>query len=95
MSAAALKEDNPFGYAGRFVPGETDEKDAERRGSVSRKYSRIEPVLVTIGDGDSDKADIARQIELEANAAIKYRTCTWQKVGLLAIHNSQSLVVRL
>lgn len=79
MSVSALKEDIPFGAAHSFEPGEKNEEDAERQRSYSRRYSRIGPA---IGAGtDSEKADIGHQIELEAHAAIKYRTCSWQKVG--------------
>lgn len=30
---------------------------------------------------DSESGEIGRQIELEADNSIKYRTCSWQKVG--------------
>jgi len=37
-----------------------------------------------INDTDSDASiTIGRQIELEANNAIKYRTCSWQKTAAL------------
>lgn len=29
---------------------------------------------------DSENGDVGRQIELEAENSIKYRTCSWQKV---------------
>ena len=32
------------------------------------------------GLSDSDSGEIGRQIELEAENSIKYRTCSWQKV---------------
>jgi hypothetical protein len=81
MSVTALKEDMPFGTAGTFDPNGKGEKDAERQGSVGRRYSRIGPPMsVSRRPSDPDKADIGRQIELEADAAIKYRTCSWQKV---------------
>ena len=83
MSSAALREDKPFGFAGSPEPGERKEKDAEVLGSASRKYSRIGPAVGVVADSDSDKVDIGRQIELEADAAIKYRTCSWQKVCFL------------
>jgi hypothetical protein len=94
MSATALKEDNPFGFESNFSPGEKEEKDAEGRGSFSRKYSRIVPAASFAADCDSDKGDIGRQIELEANAAIKYRTCSWQKVGFLLLSYAQEIVPR-
>lgn len=92
MSVTALKEDKPFGYAGGFVPGENTEKDAETLGSPFRKYSRIGPAIGVSADSDSDKVDIGRQIELEADAAIKYRTCSWQKVGSFTPSGAQMLI---
>jgi hypothetical protein len=94
MSATALKEDNPFGFESSFAPGEKNEKDTERRGSRSRRYSRIVPVPRVAADSDSDKGDVGRQIELEADAAIKYRTCSWQKVGFLLVSYARSIVPR-
>jgi hypothetical protein len=87
MSVTALREDKAFGDAGSFVPGEKNEKDAERLGYTTRRYSRIGPTIGASADSDSDKADIGRQIELEADAAIKYRTCSWQKVRSISISN--------
>lgn len=96
MSATALKEDKPFGYgAGSFEPGEKNENDVEGLGSATRKYSRIGPAVGVPADSDSDKVDIGRQIEMEADAAIKYRTCSWQKVGFLAVFDAQGPVPKL
>lgn len=83
MSTAALREDRPFGYAGSSELRGKNEKDAERLGSATRKYVRIGPAVSATADSDfdSDKDGVGRQIELEADAAIKYRTCSWQKVG--------------
>jgi hypothetical protein len=49
---------------------EYDIEDQPRRGS------RVAPVH----DAD-DRASIGKQLELEAENAIKYRTCSWQKVS--------------
>ncbi|KAL2819004.1 transmembrane amino acid transporter protein-domain-containing protein [Aspergillus cavernicola] len=35
------------------------------------------------GESDSDSGEIGRQIELEAENSIKYRTCSWQKTAAL------------
>jgi hypothetical protein len=43
----------------------------------SRRGSRIASVH------DEDRATIGKQLELEAEDAIKYRTCSWQKVRSL------------
>ena len=66
-----------------FEPG--DEKyDGDRRGSTivqGRKMSRIGPpldslaVIAPVGNAEHSKL-----VEMEADNAIKYRTCSWQKV---------------
>lgn len=92
MSIAALKADKPFGTAGSFEPGEKHEKDAENLGSPLRKYSRIGPAVSgATADSDSDNINIERQIELEADAAIKYRTCSWQKVRFFVSFGTQNI----
>ena len=92
MSITALKADKPFGFAGSFEPGEKHEKDAEMLGSTLRKYSRIGPAVSgSAADSDSDNINIERQIELEADAAIKYRTCSWQKVRIFILFGTQDV----
>lgn len=54
-------------------PPEFDEESFSRRGS------RVASVH------DEDRATIGKQLELEAEDAIKYRTCSWQKVRLLIV----------
>ena len=80
MLSSALREDNPSGTAGHLEQGEKNGKDGERPGSTIRTYSRIAPAPSVLSDSNSDRVDIGRQMELEADAAIKYRTCSWQKV---------------
>jgi hypothetical protein len=77
MSIAALREDNPLGFAQSLEAGgeKNGRKDADFMDSPFRKYSRIGPAV------NSDSGDMGRRMELEADAAIKYRTCSWQKVG--------------
>lgn len=50
---------------------------------------RISPVVVTsVADSDNENsaAILDKQRALEANAAIQYRTCSWQKVCLLSFY---------
>jgi hypothetical protein len=71
-----------FGEGG-FQPD--GDMNGERRGSVTvggRKMSRIgpSPKLGSV-PVDSDEGDVqARLIAMEADNAIQYRTCSWQKV---------------
>src|ERR1700761_5870927 len=74
------------GYYDGFMP------DQEKGGDGMRKMSRIDqPITTSIGgavDGRRPSVDengegdltIGKQMELEADNAIKYRTCSWQKV---------------
>lgn len=80
------ERDEPFGTAGSFSPNNEKEAEAQRRGSTTlpdgRKMSRIGPpagALKVASDSDSQD-EISRLVELEAGNAIKYRTCSWQKV---------------
>jgi hypothetical protein len=80
------KTDEPFGTADSFHPNNGKEAEAQRRGSTTlpdgRKMSRIGPppgaLKVTLESDTQD--EISRLLELEAGNAIKYRTCSWQKV---------------
>lgn len=81
---------------GVIVPGEKRDPhletgvygyDIENNGPPGRKMSRVAgPVSGGIvGDSDSDSAlTIGKQLELEANNAIKYRSCSWKKVNRLS-----------
>ena len=54
--------------------------DAESTGdNRGRKMSRIAGVIGGESDQDS-QFGVGKQMELEATNAIKYRTCSWQKV---------------
>lgn len=57
--------------------------DAERQAPHDRKSSRVAaPILGMVGDCDAESAmSVGRQMELEKNNSIKYRTCSWQKVS--------------
>src|SRR3954463_11522569 len=80
------KKDESFGTAGSFSPNNGKEAESQRRGSTTlpdgRKMSRIGPppgALKVATDSDEQDA-ISKLLELEAGNAIKYRTCSWQKV---------------
>jgi hypothetical protein len=51
------------------------DSDSEMQG---RRPSRIAPVRK--GSVAESRVSIGKQMELEADNAIKYRTCSWQKV---------------
>ena len=90
------KGDMPFGSGNQlggngtnFAPMNEKEAESQRRSSTilpdGRKMSRIGPppgMLHPPGSDDDSGDDIGRLVELEAENAIKYRTCSWQKVNL-------------
>jgi hypothetical protein len=91
------KKDAPFGTAGSFSPNNQKEAEAQRRDSTTlpdgRRMSRIGPppgALKVITDSDAQD-EISRLVELEAGNAIKYRTCSWQKVTAYPILPSRVL----
>jgi len=65
--ASSDAKDGEFGY------------DPEGNEKGGRKMSRIAAPGALMGDADSG-LDVGRQLELESSNAIKYRTCSWQKV---------------
>ena len=62
-----------------FKAPEFKQKDDEE--NTPRKNSRVGSIHAGI-EGD-ERASVSRQLELEAEHAIKYRTCSWQKVSWL------------
>ncbi|KAL8839422.1 MAG: hypothetical protein Q9170_001762 [Blastenia crenularia] len=56
--------------------------DVEKTEERGRKMSRVAgPKAIGITDTDEDSVmSVGKQMELEASNAIKYRTCSWQKV---------------
>ena len=62
--------------------GPTYETDPEGGTFGGRKMSRVDgKTMTTSADTDSDSGlSVGKQIELEQSQAIRYRTCTWQKV---------------
>lgn len=57
-------------------PPQNWDYDAEARDDKGRKMSRLGALT-----SEEEKLDVGGQIELEAGNAIKYRTCSWQKVS--------------
>lgn len=84
----ALNSENADGFGEKgYYDGFSG--DAERQGAAPgyRKMSRIDkPVTKSIAGvtSDDDATDtsvsVGKQMELESGNAIKYRTCSWQKV---------------
>lgn len=56
--------------------------DVEKAGQTGRRMSRLGgPTTIGLAESDSDSvASVGKQMEQEASNAIKYRTCSWQKV---------------
>lgn len=81
-------DEKSFGGEG-YYGGFGNEKDVEAGADGQRKMSRIgRPTTKSIAagqtglDSDSDASiSVGKQMELEAGNAIKYRTCSWQKVS--------------
>ena len=81
-----------IGLFGKSVRGTSAEKDLgspvdgdnvpDVEGGRDRKMSRIGAPVSGTSASDSDLAiSIEKQMELEANNSIKYRTCSWQKAS--------------
>ena len=63
---------------------ELDPHSLDLEASQKRKTSRIGgPVAGDSSSDDEVPITIGKQMELEANNAIKYRTCSWQKTAAL------------
>lgn len=82
-----VADEAAFGTSGAFQPA-NKEADPERRMSTNvggRKLSRIgpPPKLGSIAAGSDSGDEQQRLMELEADNAIKYRTCSWQKTAFL------------
>lgn len=57
------------------------EYDPERTREKPRKMSRVvAPILLADSDAESANS-VGKQLQLEAENQIKYRTCSWQKVN--------------
>jgi hypothetical protein len=59
----------------------SNDKVAYEKNSSYDAEAAAAGILAPVGDSGSDASiTIGKQIEMEANNAIKYRTCSWQKV---------------
>lgn len=75
-----------------YYDGFTPDPEAQRRASAPRKMSRLDrPTTGSIAvymrgrrsfdaNAPDEDIDIGKQVEMESENAIKYRTCSWQKV---------------
>ena len=84
------ENDAKFGNEGYYNGFSPDvEKQGTGGGQEPRKMSRIDrPITSSItGRNSIDNADVSvgQQMEAEAGNAIKYRTCSWQKVSEVAL----------
>lgn len=60
--------------------------DVEKTEERGRKMSRLGgPSAIGINAEEDSVVSVGKQVELEADNAIKYRTCSWQKVILLPV----------
>ena len=81
------KYDPGFGEGGTFRPTGSADLERQRHGSVmvdGRRMSRIGPPLksgsIDLSGQDADD-EHGKLVAMEESNAIKYRTCSWQKVG--------------
>ena len=71
--------DTVYGSGQNASPDEY-KRDPEKLGQ-EQKMNRIAGPLPGLSESDSDSIGVGKQVELEANNAIKYRTCSWPKVS--------------
>lgn len=73
---AGQRPTSQYGAGGGFA------SDPEKGDTKVRKMSRIGgPIPGIVGDSDIESTiSVGKQVELEQSNAIKYRTCSWQKV---------------
>ncbi|KAK5044605.1 hypothetical protein LTR84_010619 [Exophiala bonariae] len=92
MSHINEKDEPGFGQAGVLKPDQNLGADLEaRRTSTSvngRRMSRIGPppkqsLEIPVTDNASSVDEYGKLVEMEANDAIQYRTCSWQKTAAL------------
>ncbi len=82
------KSEGVFGEGGTFQPTDSDNAERQRNGSTivdGRRLSRIGPPLksgsVDLSNQEFDN-EHGKLVAMEESNAIKYRTCSWQKVWL-------------
>ena len=90
MAQMREKTEPGFGEGGTFKPGGENGDLEGRRASTTvqgRKMSRIAPPRTdSLIDGAGPDEDYGKLVAMEADNAIKYRTCSWPKV----IHENPS-----
>jgi len=90
------EKDETLGKGESFQPRPTADLEGQRKYSSAvvqgRKMSRIAPPPRTgsqavpppvLADDVSSQDEFTKLVEMEAEDAIKYRTCSWQKVNSL------------
>ena len=83
MSSDEMSAEKAFGEPGSFQPG--GDVEGGRRDSTivqGRKMSRIGPPP----RGSVSADEHAKLVEMEADNAIQYRTCSWQMVRTIPMH---------
>ena len=94
MAHIQEKNEPDFGKSGNLKAEDNGNVDIEgRRSSTTvqgRRMSRIGPPprnasITMAAEEGATTEEHSKLVEMEANDAIKYRTCSWQKVGLAVI----------
>lgn len=86
MSNISEKNEASFGEGASFNPNDQIDAEGQRRRSSTmvhgRRMSRIgpPPKSLSVSNGSGEE-DYTKLIAMEADNAIKYRTCSWQKVS--------------
>ncbi|KIV86790.1 hypothetical protein PV11_02378 [Exophiala sideris] len=95
MAAFGEKKEEAFGQGGSFKPGQNVDLEGQGRHPSTvvqgRKMSRIAPPPrnssvappPVLADDVSSQDEFTKLVEMEAEDAIKYRTCSWQKTAAL------------
>jgi len=88
MSEMNEKGEPVFGEGNTFKPDEGLDIEGRRDSTMvhGRKMSRIgpPPKIGSLPDTSGSDDEYGKLVAMEANDAIKYRTCSWQKV----VHSS-------
>lgn len=88
MAEKGEKDIPVFGDGGTFNPDQQADLEQRRNSTTvhGRRMSRIgpPPKLGSLPDESGSGDEYDKLVEMEANDAIKYRTCSWQKVGRIA-----------
>lgn len=75
----------------RRVSSVSSEKDKLPHDHDKLKYTEQSDVENRAGGISDSEGEIGRQIELESENTIKYRTCSWQKVCILSLSGVSEL----